>query len=235
MSVPGVYILGLRQGRRVDRQTVASATGIGVDRQRDIEEGYVAPTPVERDAYARHFGFASLDEFDENWRTKMVQLTKGESTGRIPVINLAPAGEPRSYEEAYPNSGLGYAYIDPPPGISGANLFAFVIFGDSMEPDYPDGDYAICRPASPNEIIDGSPVFVRFGAAREHGCTFKKCYQAGPLHVELQPINPRCRSQIVLKEDIDRMAVVIAVVRRKRENEVRAGAREEIFFDEPGA
>jgi hypothetical protein len=53
--------------------------------------------------------------------------------------------------------------------------------------------------------------------------------------VELQPINPRCRGQIVLKEDIDRMAVVIAVVRRRREERARGDMREEIYFDEPGA
>jgi hypothetical protein len=62
----------------------------------------------------------------------VITLSRGELSGRIPVINLAPAGQPADYVEMYPDSGIGNAYIDPSPGIAGPNLFAFVIVGDSM-------------------------------------------------------------------------------------------------------
>jgi len=129
------------------------------------------------------------------------------------VINATPAGEPRNYEEPYPDSGVGYAYIDPPPGVVGPNLFAFVIIGDSMEPDYPQGGYAICRPTPAEEIEDGAAVFVRFGSERDHCCTFKRCFRVNATQVELRPINPRYCFNVVAKEQIDRMSPVIAVVR----------------------
>src|ERR1019366_4336137 len=105
------------------------------------------------------------------------------------VINLAPAGLPGEYFEMYPDSGVGMAYIDPPPGISGPNLFAFVIIGSSMEPDYPDGHYAICRTVPAAEIEDGQAVFVRLGSAREHACTFIRCFKRDGCRIELRPIN----------------------------------------------
>jgi SOS-response transcriptional repressor LexA len=215
MSIPGIYIRGLRQGRREEREQIARATGISVERQRLIEDAQAIPSYDERRAYARYFGFACVQDLDENWRSKTIVLSMGELAGRIPVVNLTPAGEPLDYEEQYPNSGIGYAYIDPPPGLVGPNLFAFVIIGDSMEPDYPEGSYAICRPTPADQIEDGAAVFLRFGAALDHTCTFKRCFRLDAQRVELRPINPRCRGDVVLKEQIDRMAPVVAVVPRE--------------------
>jgi hypothetical protein len=218
MSWPGVYILGLRQGARQDRIVVGAATGIDPDRQRLIEETEAAPTYQERRAYASHFGFAGVEEFDEGWRPRVVRLSRGERKGMIPVINLAPAGEARDYHEVYPDSGIGYAYIDPPPGVAGPNLFAFVVVGDSMEPDYPQGCFAVCRPTPATEIPDGAAVFVRFGASRDHTCTFKRCYRVDALTVELRPINSRHGNLTVAKEEIDRMSPVVATVARRAES-----------------
>ena len=138
----------------------------------------------------------------------------------IPVINCAPAGEAKDYAEVYPDSGIGYAYINPPPGIQGPNLFAFVVVGDSMEPDFPQGCFAICRPTPAVEISDGSPVIVRFGAARDGTCTFKQCFRVDAQTVELRPLNPRHKCMTVLKEQIDRMSPVIAMVRVDQDNKV---------------
>ena len=215
MSTLGLYILGLRHGRQRDREVVAEQTGISVERQRLIEEGLAIPTHVECKAYAKSFSFSSVAEFEEAWRSKRIVLSKGDANGRIPVINLAPAGEPVDYHECFPDSGLGFTYIDPPPGIIGPNLFAFVIIGDSMEPTYPSGRIAICRPTPSAEIPDGHPVFVRFGSARDHGCTFKLCYRVDAELVDLRPLNPAYKKEIVSKEHIDRMSPVIACVEAK--------------------
>jgi hypothetical protein len=128
------------------------------------------------------------------------------------VINLAPAGRPQDYTEPYADSGIGRAYIDPPPGISGPDLFAFVIDGHSMEPDYPQGHYAICRPVKPEQIADGQAVLVRFDESRDFECTFKLCYECGDDVVELRPINPHYPSLSVQKAQIVRMSPIIAVV-----------------------
>jgi phage repressor protein C with HTH and peptisase S24 domain len=237
MSAPGSYILGLRQGRQLDRDTLAAEIGIEAQRQRWIEDGVAVPSQQERKAYAKYFGFATLDEFDDGWRAKAIPRSRADATGRIPVINLAPAGLPEAYFEVYPDSGIGMAYIDPPPGISGPNLFAFVIIGNSMEPNFPDGHYAICRTVLPEEIVDGQAVFVRLGAAREHTCTFKRCFKVDDARVELRPINPEFPSEVVNKVDIDRMSPVIACVSprtsKETSEEIEYSSEDaQTFFDE---
>jgi hypothetical protein len=212
MSAPGQYITRLRVSRSVGHDVIAVATGVSCERQKQIEAGAATPSYRERRAYARFFGFCSAEAFDDGWRGSVVLLSRGDLYGGIPVINLAPAGRPLEYTEPYENSGIGHAYIDPPPDVVGPNLFAFIIEGDSMAPNYPDGHYAICRPEAPEGIGEGHAVFVRFGPAQDYTCTFKLCFGAGPAHVELRPLNASHPSITVLKEDIIRMVPVIAVV-----------------------
>lgn len=212
MSAPGTYVRKLREGCGLDTDAVAIATGIGANRQARIERGEATPSYGERRSYARLFGFTCVQAFDEGWRASRIPLSRGEANGRIPVINLAPAGRPQDYIEPYIDSGIGRAYIDPPPGISGPDLFAFVIDGDSMEPDFPEGHYAICRPAKPEQIADGQAVLVRFDESRNSECTFKLCYDVAGDTVELRPLNPSHASLTASKAQIVRMSPVIAVV-----------------------
>jgi SOS-response transcriptional repressor LexA len=213
VSTSGLYVQRVREERGFTLEGVAESTGIDPARQARIESGESPPSYSERRAYARLFGFACVQAFDEGWRSNRIPLSRGEASGRIPVINLAPAGPPQDYPEPYADSGIGRAYIDPPPGVCGPDLFAFVIDGDSMEPDYPSGHYAICRPARPEQIADGQAVLVRFDESRDHECTFKRCYALDEDRVELQPLNPNHPSMIVAKACIVRMSPVIAVVR----------------------
>lgn len=212
MSAPGQLVLKLRSQREASREAIAAATGLGVDRQAAIEAAVSLPTYNERRAYARFFNFASAQDFDDAWRGTAVQLSRGELRGRIPVVNLAPAGPPQEFDELYPDSGIGYAYIDPPPGIVGPNLFAFIIVGDSMAPDYPERHFAVCRPTPPDQIPDGQAVFVRFGASRDYTCTFKKCFRVDADRIELRPVNANHSLLTVNKVEIVRMSPVVAVL-----------------------
>jgi phage repressor protein C with HTH and peptisase S24 domain len=219
MSAPGQLVLKLRTERTATREAVAAATGLTIERQEAIESAITLPTYHERRTYAKFFEFGSVQDFDEAWRGTTVRLSRGEMNGRIPVINLAPAGSPQDFEEQYVDSGIGHSYIDPPPGIVGPNLFAFVILGDSMAPDYPEGHFAICRPTPSDQIPDGHAVFVRFGASRDYTCTFKKCFRLDALRVELRPVNTRHATLIVDKEEINRMSPVIALLAPDRANQ----------------
>jgi phage repressor protein C with HTH and peptisase S24 domain len=212
MSAPGQLVLKLRSERAASREAIAAATGLGMERQAAIEAALSLPTYEERRAYAQFFDFGSAQDFDDAWRGTTVQLSRGELRGRIPIINLAPAGPPQDFDEQYPDSGIGHAYIDPPPGILGPNLFAFIIVGDSMAPDYPENHFAVCRPTPPDQIPDGQAVFVRFGASRDYTCTFKKCFRVDAAHIELRPVNPNHSFLTVQKEEITRMSPVVALL-----------------------
>jgi SOS-response transcriptional repressor LexA len=212
MSAVGQYVSKLRLERAILPESIQRSMGISIQRQTQIEQASALPSYQERRAYAQFFGFDDVQAFDDGWRGSVIALSRGELSGRIPVINLVPAGQPEDYVEMYPDSGIGSAYIDPPPGIAGPNLFAFVIAGDSMAPTYPAGHFAICRPELPGKINDGAAVFVRFGAQRDHVCTFKRCFRVAAATVDLRPINPRYSSLSVSTDEIVRMAPVIAVV-----------------------
>jgi SOS-response transcriptional repressor LexA len=94
-------------------------------------------------------------------------------------------------------------------------LFAAVLIGDSMSPAYAAGDLVIFRPVRQEERLpDGSPVFVRFSAERDHSCTFKWLKRRGDGRYELQPENAKYPTQIAGPEMIDRMA--LAIERREK-------------------
>jgi SOS-response transcriptional repressor LexA len=76
-----------------------------------------------------------------------------------------------------------------------------------MTPEFCEVDTVVCSPSS--VISDGDAVFVRFGSERDHTCTFKRVFDRGD-EVELLPDNRRYTPMIVLKEQIDRMAKVVA-------------------------
>jgi SOS-response transcriptional repressor LexA len=86
---------------------------------------------------------------------------------RIPVINSIPAGGPRQIIDGYP-AGAGMDEIEVSNHISDY-AFALVLEGNSMEPDFRDGDKVVIDP-------ELKPIPGDFVAARcqgDHG-TFKK-------------------------------------------------------------
>ena len=110
---------------------------------------------------------------------------------------------------------VGFEYIPRTAGMEGELLFAVIIIGDSMSPVFVEGDLVIFRPIKQDEPVpDGSAVFVRFTADRQHGCTFKSVYRRADGKLELRPENPTYAITIVTPDEIERMA--LALERRPR-------------------
>lgn len=109
----------------------------------------------------------------------------------VPVINKVAAGYPQSFTDLdYPPS-IADDYIRC-PDVDDPHAFAARVVGDSMEPDYQEGDFVVFSPA--READSGDDCFVRF--AEESGTTFKRVYQDDEETVRLQPLNSKYRSQI---------------------------------------
>jgi SOS-response transcriptional repressor LexA len=99
--------------------------------------------------------------------------------------------------------------------MEGELLFALIIIGDSMSPVFLEGDLVIFRPIRQDEpVADGSPVFVRFTAERQHGCTFKSVYRRADGKLDLRPENAAHRTIAASGDEIERMA--LALERRPR-------------------
>ena len=214
MSAIGVFLRGLRHGRQWGTDAVAAKTGFTEEKVRCDEDGQTVPTYEDRRTYALAFGFEHVEEFERAWRARNVEMIRGDRSG-IAIINKVPAGPPQDYEEYSISSGVGYEYFPRPADLTDPALFAVIVVGHSMSPSYEPGDLVIFRPIEPRgDVADGTPVFVRFGAARDHTCTFKLAYAApGEANLELHPANPAHDPEVVPRADIDRLAVAVRCVR----------------------
>jgi SOS-response transcriptional repressor LexA len=210
MSRLGTLLRGLRIGKQLDLPSMAHTLGIPPRRLQLIEIGAAFPPAGERRTWAHLLGFSNLVDFDRQWRDGWTRITMSHRDGHIPIINRAPAGSPIDYEEYGIDSGVGFEYVARSPGMDDEVLFAVIVIGDSMSPAYREGDLVIFRPVKQDESLpDGSPVFIRFAANRDHACTFKTIWRRPDGHFELKPENLAHRTMIVTPEDIDRMALAM--------------------------
>ncbi len=216
MAPLGLLLRGIRLGKRLDLQAMSSELRTTPQRLRQVEAGTAFPPAAERRRWARSLGFPDLPAFDDQWRSDAAwsRLLDAHRSGWIPVINKAPAGPPVDYEEHGIDSLTGVDYVprsaDQAPD---GRLFAVVIVGDSMAPTYRPGDLVVFRPADVDAtrdvLPDGSAVFVRFAADRNHGCTVKSLWRRTDGRYDLRPENPAHDMMIASPWEIARLAVAI--------------------------
>jgi len=206
----GSRIRATRSERGWSQDDLAQRAGLHRNTVNKIERTAATPDDVKeatKVCLAVGFGFTA-EQLTALYDRPAAPQVRGDPAGGIPVINCAPAGEPADYEHMDLDRGIGWDYVPRiGSGVHDVNAFAFVVVGDSMVPEFQPGDTVICSPNA--EIKPGQAVFVRFGAARQHACTFKRIYDRGDA-VELIPDNRRYSPQIVPKDEIDRMSRVVA-------------------------
>jgi len=131
-------------------------------------------------------------------------------TGRIPVINRVAAGYPREFTDLdYPVS-VADEYITC-PDVADPQAFAARVVGDSMEPQYREGEIVIFAPGLPTP--SGSDCFVRL--MRDNETTFKRIYlEDDGRTIRLQPLNPAYAPRAVDREDIGGMYAAAYVMRK---------------------
>ena len=129
----------------------------------------------------------------------------------VPVINSVAAGYPHDFTDLdYPPS-VADEYIRCPE-VRDAQAFAARVVGDSMEPDYREGDIVIFSPQTPAE--SGDDCFVRFDA--DGGTTFKRFYLDDDDRIRLQPLNSRYPAQTYPREAVTGLWPAIFRVQRLR-------------------
>jgi SOS-response transcriptional repressor LexA len=210
ISRVGTLIRGMRIAKKLDLPAMATELGTTAGRLRLVETGAAFPAALERRRWAAKLGFADLTDFDRHWRDGWARITAAHRDGYVPIINKAPAGLPTDYEEWGIDSGVGFEYIPRSTGMEGELLFAVIIIGHSMSPIFLEGDLVIFRPIRQDEPLpDGSAVFVRFTAERQHGCTFKSVYRRPDGKLDLRPENPTYPTIIATGDEIERMALAL--------------------------
>lgn len=129
---------------------------------------------------------------------------------RLPLINRVAAGHPREFTDLDQSPHASDEYVTVPEGdFLGpmTDAFATRVLGDSMEPEYHDGDVVVFSPDAP--VVDGCDCFVRF--ERDQESTFKRVTFEGhdAARIRLTRLNRKYPSRVV---DRDRVAALYAAV-----------------------
>lgn len=116
-----------------------------------------------------------------------LQLTALSSAAPIPLINHVAAGYPTGFTDLDYPARIADRYIAC-PDVDDPQAFAAQVVGDSMLPDYQQGDIVIFSPAA--KVEDGCDCFVRL--LPHHDSTFKRIF-FDPRNsdlIRLVPTNP---------------------------------------------
>lgn len=129
---------------------------------------------------------------------------------QIPVINRVAAGYPVEFTDLdYPTS-IADEYVAC-PDVTDPAAFAARVVGDSMEPDYREGEIVVFSPSLPTP--SGSDCFIRL--ERDCETTFKRVFfdDEGDT-IRLQPLNNTYSPQIVSRKDVTGIYAAAYVMRQ---------------------
>ncbi len=110
----------------------------------------------------------------------------------IPIINKVAAGYPSDFDDLGYPVGFADDYVLA-PDLNDPNAFAVRVVGDSMEPEFRQGDIVIFSPAAP--VQSGYDCFIRFQNPYE--ATFKRVFFDAKNQIRLQPRNEKYPPQFV--------------------------------------
>ncbi len=141
----------------------------------------------------------------------------------VPLINSVAAGSPSDFSDLGYPARTADEYIRS-PDIRDPDAFAARVVGESMLPDYREGDLVIFSPSKPAR--SGQDCFVR--VERDNQTTFKRVFfetSDGRVvdidgvegvraeRVRLQPLNPRFPTLTLAREDVAGVYVAVSVMR----------------------
>ena len=107
---------------------------------------------------------------------------------RVPLINRVTAGYPNDFTDLDYPARVADEYIHC-PDLTDADAFAARVVGESMLPQYQEGDVVVFSPAA--DVANGCDCFVRLEPL--HETTFKRIFFEGEgddAAIRLQPLNP---------------------------------------------
>lgn len=209
MKKVGEYLREKREARDMSLREAAKATGINHAHINDIEQGTKQPS-FEKVMNLLKAYHSDVQEFlrETGYLPVNVELTTLPETRPVPVVSWVLAGKWSEVCDAF-QPGDADEWIETV--IKGAHVFALKVKGDSMEPEFQDGDYIIVNPHVKAE--HGDYVVVK---NEQEEATFKQLKKYGKTRV-LHPLNPKYQD-IELSEAVQYKIVgkVVQKIKMKR-------------------
>jgi len=129
----------------------------------------------------------------------------------LPLINSVAAGYPREFTDLGYPAGVADQYVHV-PGLTDADAFACRVVGDSMLPEYREGDIVVFSPT--REVKSGMDCLARLEPDSE--TTFKRVYvegEKGRETIRLQPLNPAYPARTLEREMVQGLFAAVSVTR----------------------
>jgi repressor LexA len=137
---------------------------------------------------------------------------RGRAILDVPLINKVAAGYPREFTDLGYPARVADEYVRC-PGLSDPDAFACRVVGDSMLPEYREGDIVVFSPA--RAVRSGMDCFARIEP--DHESTFKRVYfetgDDGEELIRLQPLNPVYPPRVLPREDVAGLYAAVSVTR----------------------
>ncbi len=232
------YLSAIETGRRAvpSRGIVAKLEGaLGLPEGELRRRAEWARTPVEVRADVARLQAASASasralaelaeagSLDEAYRSGRLQALVEAMGGErdvapvalpleVPLINKVAAGYPAGFTDLGYPARVADEYVRV-PDLSDPDAFAARVVGDSMSPDYREGDVVVFSPA--RDLVDGCDCFARLEPDDES--TFKRVYfekgAGGEELIRLQPVNHRYPARTLPRESVAGLYRAVKVVR----------------------
>lgn len=130
----------------------------------------------------------------------------------VPLINSVAAGQPCEFTDLGYPARVADDYVRV-PDLADPDAFAARVIGDSMFPDYREGDIVVFSPA--RAVQSGSDCFARFET--DHATTFKRVFfesdDQGQELIRLQPLNSAYPPRIVPRDRVAGLYRAVTVMR----------------------
>ncbi|MBX3379539.1 MAG: helix-turn-helix domain-containing protein [Phycisphaeraceae bacterium] len=136
----------------------------------------------------------------------------------VPLINSVQAGYPVEFTDLSFPPRVADEYVRC-PDIDDADAFAARVVGESMMPEYKEGDIVVFSPA--RQVKGGMDCFVRLEPDGE--TTFKRVFfetggpngeKTGEERIRLQPLNPAFSATVVDREKVGGLYAAVSVIKK---------------------
>lgn len=202
----GQYLKSKREEKGLSARTVAKKAGISDVHVSYIEHNRRKPTFDVLMKVIKALGIDAKDFLSEMGYATRGNSKKIEGGQVVPVISWVSAGSWKTTHNPY-EPGDAEEWVESE--VKGADVFALRVKGDSMEPEFTEGEILVVNPHI--EAKPGDYVIVENDDSEE--ATFKQLKKYGRTTI-LHPLNPKY-ADIELKKG-NRYRVVGKVVKKEK-------------------
>jgi SOS-response transcriptional repressor LexA len=206
MITVGKYLRKKRDEAELSLREASKLANVSHTHIMDIEEGKRSPTFDKVMNLLKAYRADVLDFLRETgYLPKNVEPTATGKMRRIPVVSWATAGKRAETGESFHKEEvLEWIASD----VNGENNFALRVKGDSMEPEFKEGDILIVSPAA--KAVNGDYVVAKNS---EEEATFWQYKRYNNIKI-LHPLNTRYEDIVLSKSKGYRIIAVLAEMRR---------------------